>query len=244
MSEGAVWTYRKLLDSSVWTTSPATRCGFWTCLLLANYKDQQWYSRSEHKQIVIARGSFFTTWKIFSMKANISEQQTRICLKTLEDLNIITCRATQRGTFITILNYDAYQKMATRRATDGHADTQRKANVKPTWLEEGKEREEREEGEVPLSLFVEKWKRRDDRQAFGAEIAMGLKAYKLSFRVEDDMYKQIMGEADNGTIRSKSISEQVAERRRAQGLEKSRTESSAGEILARIRDLPKVQPET
>lgn len=231
MSEGAVWTYRKLLDSSVWTTSCATRCGFWACLLLANYKDQQWYSKAEHKQIVIARGSFFTTWKKFSVIANISEEQTRICFKTLEDLNIITCRATQRGTFITILNYDAYQKMATRRATDRHPDSQRTHNVKTTWLEESKESKEREEGESPpeasLAGYVKSWKRREewDRKEHAAEIAEGLKKFKLGYRVEEDIYKQIMGEGGtDGTVRSKSISEQVAKRIRQGKLEKPRNE--------------------
>lgn len=249
MIEGAVWLHRKLLDSAVWTCSDATKCGFITCLLLANYKDQQWYSKAEHNQIVIARGSFFTTWDKFSALSRLSEQQTRNCFKILSDLNIITTRATRRGTFITILNYDEYQKLPTYRATSRATDNQRNSNVKPTQLEEGKEREERKEGEVPLSVFVEKWQRREDKASYTAEIAMGLKAYRLSFRVEEDIYNKIMGVSD-GAIRSKSISEQVAERRRKEGLKEPRDMAtgpeglsgppSAGEILARVRGLPKV----
>lgn len=245
MIEGAVWLHRKILDSSIWTTSHATRSGFITCLLLANYKDQQWYSRAEHKQIVIARGAFFTTREKFSVVSGLSDQQTRDCFKTLEDLNIITIRSTKRGTFITILNYDEYQKLGTRRSTDTATIKEPTKNQQRTRLEEGKEREERKEGgNPPLDVFVNTWQRREDRSQCAAEIAMGLKAYKLGYRMEEDIYKKIMGDESNGAIREQSISEQVAERRRKEGFGGLRKESAAGEILARIRGVPKVQPET
>ncbi len=94
----------------------------------------------------------------------------------------------------------------------------------------------------PLPDFVLRWQRREDRSHCAADIAMGLKAYKLGYRMEEDIYKKIMGNEPNGTIREQSISEQVAERVRQGKLERPR--KTAGEILAGIRDLPKVQPDT
>lgn len=87
----------------------------------------------------------------------------------------------------------------------------------------------------PLPDFVLKWQLRGDRSQCAAEIAMGLKAYKLGYRMEEDIYKKIMGEESNGAIRSQSISEQVAERVR-----QGKLESTRGEIFARIRGVPDV----
>ena len=251
MIDGAIWLHRKLLESSVWTTSHATRSGFISCLLLANYKDQQWYSKAEHKQVVIARGSFFTTWEKFASLSGLSEQQVRDCFKTLGDLDIITCRATRRGTFITILNYDDYQKLGTRRTTDIATQRERNENVMRTQLEEVKEREERKEGESPpvfsLSEYVNGWKQKPEweRKENAAQIAEGLKKFKLGYRVEEDLYQQIMGETPNGTIRSKSIDEQAAERARKEGFEIVRgpvTGKRAGALFDRLRNLPKIPP--
>lgn len=248
MNEGAFWVHRKLENSAIWTASHATFKGFISCLMFANYKDQQWFSRAEHKQVVITRGSFFTTRKRFCERSGLTEQQFRDCLKTLADLNIATNRSTKRGTYITILNYDEYQQVRTYRGTSRATKREPKENQKRTRLEEGKEFKERKEGERPplfsLSDYVKGWKQRPawERQENAAVIAEGLKTFNLGYRVEEDLYDQIMGESDNGTIRSKSIDEQAAERKRTQGLE-----SVGGPprgILARFSDLPKVSPET
>lgn len=250
MNDGAFWVHRKLEYSSIWTASHATFKGFMACLLFANYKDQQWYSRAEHKQVVIGRGSFFTTWKTFSSRSGLTEQQTRDCFKTLEDLDIITCRATRRGTYITILNYDTYQNVRTYRGTSRATDKERNENVMRTQLEEGKEGKERKEGESPpgisLSEYVNGWKQRPEweRKENAATIAEGLKKFKLAFRTEEDLYQQIMGEEKNGTIRSKSIFEQAAERHGKGGLKKVGGDNAQWEVLARLRDLPKVSPKT
>lgn len=250
MTEGAVWLHRKLLDSAIWSCNDATRCGFIACLLLANYKDQQWYSRAEHRQVVIARGSFFTTWEKFISLSGLSKQQTRDCFKTLEDLHIITRRPTQRGTFVSILNYDTYQQIGTQRGTRRATKEEPIRNPLGTQLEEGKEREERKEGRVPASFsiseYVNGWKRRElwDRKEHAVEIAETLKKAGLGFRTQDEIFQQIMGEDANGTVRSQSISEQVAERIKQGKLNPEG--KRVGQVVARVRDMPNVQadPET
>jgi len=116
--------------------------------------------------------------------------------------------------------------------TDKTLDVRRSQDVRPLNTTAGE----------PLPDFVLRWQRREDRSQCAAEIAMGLKAYKLGYRMEEDIYKKIIGEEDNGAIRCQSISEQVAERVRQGKLERPR--KSAGEILAGIRSLPKVPPDT
>lgn len=81
------------------------------------------------------------------------------------------------------------------------------------------------------------------------QIVGGLKKFQLSFKMQDDIYNQIMGEETNGSLRGKSIDEQAAERRRAQEAQRARGQDAggfenAGEVLARIRGVPDVQPET
>lgn len=245
MVEGAFWVHRKTEFSAIWTASLATFKGFMACLMFANYKDQHWFSRAEHKQVLISRGSFFMTMQKFSERSNLTLAQTRECWKNLSDLEVITLRTTRRGTFITILNYDEYQKVATQRTTRTPAQSQHNSNTIATQLEEGKEGKERKE-EEGLSFFVSFWQKKTagERREGMAEIAVGLKKYGLSFKVQGDLYKQIMGEDDDGTIRGKSIDQQAAERRRAQEFERARQNSSAGQVLARIRGVPEVPPKT
>lgn len=106
--------------------------------------------------------------------------------------------------------------------------------------------ENKKRGDTGLPHFVDFWKGKtaQERQAGAAQIAEGLKAFGLGFRQQDDLYKKIIGEdKTNGTIRSKSISQQVAERRPKERPVEPRKEASAGEIFARVRDLPTIQPE-
>lgn len=83
-----------------------------------------------------------------------------------------------------------------------------------TRQEERRSRREEKRGEVALPAFVSFWKGKtaQERQAGAAQIAEGLKAFGLGFRQQDDLYKKIMGEEKNGSVRGKSISQQVAER--------------------------------
>lgn len=121
--------------------------------------------------------------------------------------------------------------------------------------EENREEEKRGD-EKALSSFVSLWQQKtaQERQAGAAQIAEGLKAFGLGFRVADDLYKKIMGEEKNGTVRGKSISEQVAEQRAKERSQKARDlasdtnrssgTQSPGQIFARVRDLPKIPPQS
>ena len=253
MSDGAVWLHRKLMDSDIWTASDQTLRLMITCLLMANWEDQQWYNRSLHKTQLIPRGSFVSTFKNLSTTSHLSLQSLRTSLMGLENMQFLTRKVTGRVTQITILKYNDYQKLVTRRVTDKVTTHQHVTNTSSTQLEEVKEvKELKEERGVPsfsLSEYVNGWKQRPewDRKDHAAEIAEGLKKFKLAFRTEEDLYQQIMGETPNGTIRSKSIFEQAAERLGTKGSDSVRgkhPEKGAGEIFAKFRDLPKVSPKT
>lgn len=167
----------------------------------------------------------------------------------LENMQFLTRKVTGRVTQITLLKYNEYQKLATRRVTDKVTTHQQVSNNSSTQLEEVKKlrsKEERREAPPGASLqgYVNTWREKPEweRKERAAEVAEGLKAFKLGYRVEEDLYGQIMGENKHGTIRRKSISEQAAERKRVGRLEK--VGRQVGEILARFPDLPKVSSKT
>lgn len=250
MSEGAVWLHRKLLDSDIWTSGPITIQVAIGCLLMANWEDQQWYNRSLHKTQLIPRGSFVGTQETLSKRFNLTRQNIRTSMQNLSNMQFLTTTPTGRVTTITILKYNDYQKLVTRRVTDKLTSHQPATNQPSTRLEEVKEvkelKEERGTPSFSLSEYVNSWKAKPawERKENAATIAEGLKKFKLSFRTEEDLYTKIMGEETNGTIRSKSIFEQAAERHGKKGLTKIGGDVAQWEVLARLRDLPKVSPET
>ena len=77
------------------------------------------------------------------------------------------------------------------------------------------------------------------------EIPGASKVFKGSITAYADEIKQdVLNVKAESISKFSSISEQVAERRRKEGSGGLRKDTSGGEILARLRGLPKVQPET
>jgi hypothetical protein len=211
---------------------------------MANWQDQQWFNKSTHKSQLIPRGSFVTTFKNLELASRLSSQSVRTALLNLSNMQFLTRTVTGRITQITILKYNDYQEIPTRKVTRGGTNEQQMPNTSSTQLEQIQQSKQREEGGTPvfsLSEFVDYWQNRPEYERDGAKVAMGLKAYKLSFRVEEDLYNRIMGKGESdGAIRSQSISEQVAERVRQGKLERSGHQ--VGEILTRLRGVPDVPP--
>lgn len=171
-----------------------------------------------------------------------------MCIKELPNVQIDPPKYDNGEHTVIMLNWRKYQLDST-----GYERLKR-SRYKRREREEKEKEKKRGDGE--LSAFVSFWasKKAEEKKVKSAEIAEGLKAFNLGFRVEDDLYKKIMGEdPKHGAIRSKSISEQAAERKRAQGSQGVRDkpsnepgfirQKSAGEIFAGIRNLPTVQPD-
>ena len=100
-----------------------------------------------------------------------------------------------------------------------------------------------------LESFIDRWKKKttDERNANMAQIMTGIKAFRLGFKMEDEIYNSIMGqrkENPNGTIRSESIFKQAADLRAKEKSSSLRKVASPGEIFAGIRGLPKIQPDS
>jgi hypothetical protein len=245
MREGFVYLHRRLMASDIWTATDQTLRLMITCLFMANWQDQQWFNKSTHKSQLIPRGSFVTTFKTLEMASRLSSQSVRTALLNLSNMQFLTRTVTGRVTQITIIKYNDYQEIPTRKVTHRGTNEQHMPNTSSTQLEVIQEVKERKEGESPpvfsLSEFEEYWSGKDEHERYAAQVAIGLKAYKLPFRTEEDIYNRIM-EGAHGNVRGKSIDQQAFERFRKMGLTKAG--EGIGEALARIRGVPKIQPET
>lgn len=74
------------------------------CLLSAYYDD------FEFEDTVIKRGSFVTGREQLSIECGLTQQQVRTALNHLKSTNEITIKTTNRGTIITVVNYEQYQQ--------------------------------------------------------------------------------------------------------------------------------------
>lgn len=103
---GYINIYRSMLDWE-WYTDTNTKVLFLHCLLKANHKSKR------YRGTLIERGSFVTSYDLLERETGLSIQNIRTSLKKLELTHELTCEKTQKGTIISIKNYDTYQQANT-----------------------------------------------------------------------------------------------------------------------------------
>jgi hypothetical protein len=115
MEKGYIKSYRKLLDDSVWRISPQQKVVFWTLLMMANYKENEWIWKGE--KFTCKPGQLITSLDtIVKMSGpGISIRNVRTALENLEKLKVLTNESTKTGRLITICNWDKYQGFDTLR---------------------------------------------------------------------------------------------------------------------------------
>lgn len=121
-NQGFVKLYRKLLDSDVKSLG-VVGIGFMAyCLLKANHKDNKWFDGS--KFLEIKRGQFVTSSLELANELKLGRQVIRTTIRKFEELEIITTKATNRYTLMTIVNYSKYQ--------DKYMPANQQTNQQPT----------------------------------------------------------------------------------------------------------------
>lgn len=105
-NSGWIKTYRKLLDWE-WFKEPATAHLFQYLLLAANWDDKKW------KGIEIKRGQILTGRHALIESTGLTAREIRTAIKHLKSTNVVTIKATNKFTIITICNYDNYQNSET-----------------------------------------------------------------------------------------------------------------------------------
>ena len=107
MSQGWICVHRQLLDNPIFKSDKLFRV-FMYCLLKASHTD--------HDQLVgdsivkVKPGQLVTGRKAISSATNLTEQNVRTALVKLETLSILTIKATNKYSIISIANWDKYQQ--------------------------------------------------------------------------------------------------------------------------------------
>ena len=81
-------------------------------ILMANHQDNKWWDNHDKKFIDIKRGSFITSVEQIRKKINdklVTPKKIRLILSTLEKMEFLATKTTNKYTLITILKYDLYQ---------------------------------------------------------------------------------------------------------------------------------------
>ena len=102
MNNGWIKLHRSIEEWEWWEDHNTTRL-FTYCLLKANHADNKW------RGIVIPRGSFVTGRTDLATKTGLTEQQIRTAISKLKSTGEITTQTTNKGTTISVCNYDTYQ---------------------------------------------------------------------------------------------------------------------------------------
>lgn len=116
-TQGWIKTYRNILDHWVWQDPMTFRCWMYI-LLTANHSDKK--VMFDGSLIAIERGQFLTSIRKLSEEIGCSRDKIRKVLKTLKEDNMISVKATHRGTLLTVINYGVYQGTA---HTDSYTDS-------------------------------------------------------------------------------------------------------------------------
>lgn len=106
--EGWISLHRKLLNASWFSKSDYVH--LWIYLLLkANYQDKEIFVGNE--KVLIKRGQLLTSRNKLAGVVHVNENKIYRILKCFENEHQIAQHKTHKYTVITILNYDAYQKV-------------------------------------------------------------------------------------------------------------------------------------
>lgn len=81
-------------------------------ILMANHQNYKWWDNHEKKFIDIKRGSFITSVEQIRKKINdrlVTPKKIRLILSTLEKMEFLAIKTTNKYTLVTILKYNLYQ---------------------------------------------------------------------------------------------------------------------------------------
>lgn len=106
MEKGYVNLWRKSLESAVFKNANLWMFWCW-CLTKATYKP--YTTLVGYQKIDLLPGQFIFGRRKAAEELPLSEQEIRTCLKTLENLQNLTSKPTNKYTIITICNWERYQ---------------------------------------------------------------------------------------------------------------------------------------
>ena len=110
--DGWIKIHRQLLEWEWYDDMKVFRL-FIHCLLKANHADKK------YKGQLVKRGTFLTSRDLLSNETGLTVKEVRTALGKLISTNELANAATRKGSVITVINYDKYQKGANKGANKG-----------------------------------------------------------------------------------------------------------------------------
>lgn len=110
--------YRKMKDSKVWYYTDSQFRVWMTILLSANWKEE--WGRFNGEERKIKPGEYPTSITRLADESGVSKNIVRTTLNKLERDEMVTCKSTQSGTLITVLNWGEHQKNGNPGDTPDH----------------------------------------------------------------------------------------------------------------------------
>lgn len=108
LNNGFILIHRQLLEWEWYDDLKVFRL-FIHCLLKANHTDKK------YKGQLVKRGTFLTSRDLLSDETGLTVREVRTALNKLISTNELTNVATRKGSVITVVNYDKYQKATNKK---------------------------------------------------------------------------------------------------------------------------------
>lgn len=124
-SQGWVKLHRSMLEWE-WYQDINTKCLFLHLLIKANHKERRF------KGMIVKRGELVTGREILSFETSLTVQQVRTSLNKLKSTNEITIKTTNKGTVLSIVNYDFYQNTDDDQPAEQPTSNQQVTSNQPT----------------------------------------------------------------------------------------------------------------
>lgn len=134
-SKGYIKVWRSIALWDWWHDINTSR--LWLVILLnVNWQNNEWQGNE------IKRGSMLTSIEKLSELSQLTIQQTRTALKHLESTDDITIESTNRGSLVTVVNYDfwqgEYENLTSESTSDSFSRVTNESTSKPTTNKENK----------------------------------------------------------------------------------------------------------
>lgn len=123
---GFIVIWREIRDSWVWGLPAIQRLIAIELLIEANWRPRRVVTRKG--SVMIPRGSCIIGTSEFADRIGVSRQQLRTALINLRNGGFLTSKSTNRGTLVSIVNYDRYQN----RNWKGNQQINQENEVQPT----------------------------------------------------------------------------------------------------------------
>jgi hypothetical protein len=125
---GWIKLHRKSLNS-VWSNKPLISAFAHYCMKKAYWKPGKIYWQG--KEIELQPGQFYTGRVKLSHETGLSQQNIRTAIQMLTRINFLTSKSTNKGSIITLLNYEYYQSLEDNQPANQPATNQQPTSNQP-----------------------------------------------------------------------------------------------------------------